>query len=169
MESSTKLRLAVAGAALTGCAVGAVAFGPSFAWALQDDDGSTTTTTAPAEDETASADCGPGGRFGLRPGFEAAAEAIGIEVDALREALQGGQTIAEVAEANGVAVDDVIAAMVADAQERLAQAVTDGRITQEQADERSADLEQRITDLVNGELPFPGPGHRGPRPDAEPD
>jgi hypothetical protein len=160
MESSTRFRLAVAGAALTGCAVGAVAFGPSSAWALQDDDGSgSTTTTVPAEDgsTTAPERCGPGGRFGPRPGFEAAAEAIGIEVDALREALQGGQTIAEVAEANGVAGDDVVAAMVADAEERLAQAVADGRITQEQADERTADLESRITALVNGELPLRHP------------
>jgi hypothetical protein len=183
MESPTRFRLAVASAALAGCAVGGVAFGPAFAGA-QDDTTSTTTaeeqsettdtttaddgTTDDSTDGTADGttdgeDCGPGqsgpgGHFGPRPSFEAAAEAIGIEVEDLRTALADGQTIAEVAEANGVAVEDVIAAMVAEAQEHLAEAVADGRIEQDRADEIGADLEARITDLVNGELELRGPG-----------
>ena len=168
MEKMTRFRLGVAAAALTGCAFGAVALGPVLAGAQES--GDDTTTTVPSEDgatdETAAReDCGPGGRHpALRAGFEAAAEAIGIEPSALRDALQDGQTIAEVAEANGVDPADVIAAMVADAQERIAQAVTDGHITQEEADERLADLEQRMTDIVNGEIELrpggPGRGHR---------
>lgn len=173
MEMTNRFRLGVAAAALTGCAFGAVALGPVFAGAQEPSDDTTTTAPAddsdsttppsdeaPAPDGEAPEDCGPGGaRFpGLRGGFDAAAEAIGVEPSALRDALADGQTIAEVAEANGVAVDDVIAAMVADAQEHLAEAVTDGRLTQEEADERSADLEERITDVVNGELPIGQPG-----------
>lgn len=182
MRHSTRFRLAVAGAALTGCAVGGVAFGPTLAGALQDDsstttvvDESTETTEVPesttddstTDESTGDAeDCGPGGRGpgGRGPGFEAAAEAIGIEVEDLREALMGGETIAEVAEANGVAVADVVAAMVAEAQEHLAEGVEEGRITQERADEMAAELEERITDLVNGELPARGqhgPGFPG--------
>ena len=185
MEKLSRFRMGVAAAALTGCAFGAVALGPVFAGAQES--GDDTTTTVPADDTAPDAaapdevpageDCGPGGRFpGLRGGFEAAAEAIGIEPSALRDALQDGQTIAEVAEANGVDPADVIAAMVADAQERIAAAVTEGRITQEEADERLADLEQRMTDIVNGDAEFPhgpgGPGGhrpRGERPDAPAD
>ncbi|NIR37390.1 MAG: hypothetical protein GWO22_15820, partial [Actinobacteria bacterium] len=51
------------------------------------------------------------------------------------------------------------------AEERIQEAVENGRITQEQADEKLADLEQRITDRVNGEAPERGPrgfGRRGP-------
>jgi len=48
-----------------------------------------------------------------------------------------------------VAVNTLIDALVAAAQERITQAVTDGDLTQEQADERLADLQTRITDRVN--------------------
>jgi hypothetical protein len=48
-----------------------------------------------------------------------------------------------------VAVNTLIDALVAAAQERITQAVTDGDLTQEQADERLADLQTRITDPVN--------------------
>ena len=41
----------------------------------------------------------------------------------------------------------------------------DGDLTAEEGEERKADLVERITDLVNGELRQRGPGHgpRGPR------
>jgi hypothetical protein len=61
-----------------------------------------------------------------------AAEAIGITADELKTAIKGGQTIAQVAEANGKSVQSVIDALVAQA---------------------SADLTQRITDMVNGVRP----------------
>ena len=61
-----------------------------------------------------------------------AAEAIGITADELKTAIEGGQTIAQVAEANGKSVQSVIDALVAQA---------------------SADLTQRITDMVNGVKP----------------
>jgi hypothetical protein len=62
----------------------------------------------------------------------AAADAIGITADELKTALQGGQTIAEVAEANGKSVQSVIDALVAQA---------------------TTDLTERITDMVNGVRP----------------
>ena len=90
-------------------------------------------------------------------------DVLGIEPAELREALAGGQTIAEVAEANGVPVDDVVAALVAEAQEHLDAAVADGHLTQEEADEKAADLTERITAMVSGELER-GSGHGwGPR------
>jgi len=162
MEQANKIRMAIAGAALTGCAVGAIALGPAFAGAQEDTDGTTTTTVVGDDGEVTVCEPGEGrghGR-GLRLGFDAAAEAIGIEPSALLEALRDGQTMAEVAEANGVAVADVVAAMVAEANEHLAEAVADGRITQEQADERAATLEERITERVNGEFEPRGPGGR---------
>ncbi len=101
-----------------------------------------------------------------RPGhgrhLEAAAEGIGIEPAALRDALEGGQTIAEVAQAHGVEVQAAVDALVADATERIDQAVADERFTQEEADQKKADLNERITAVVNGERPEGGPrGARG--------
>jgi hypothetical protein len=61
-----------------------------------------------------------------------AAEAIGITAEELKTAIEGGQTIAQVAEANGKSVQSVIDALVAQA---------------------TTDLTQRITDMVNGVKP----------------
>lgn len=112
---------------------------------------------------------GPGGRGGghHRGGsLTVVAEAIGIDADALKEALRSGQTIAEVAEANGVDVQVVVDAMVAGISEKLDEAVSSGRLTQEKADERKAEAPERATDRVNGEGPERGsrrgPGSGGP-------
>ncbi|MCU0267988.1 MAG: hypothetical protein MUF83_05005 [Acidimicrobiales bacterium] len=99
---------------------------------------------------------GPG-RHGGRP-FEVAATAIGIDVDDLRAAVEGGQTIAEVAQANGVDPQVVIDALVADLTDHVNQEVADGRHTQAEADTILADAADRASDLVNGELPAPPAG-----------
>lgn len=96
---------------------------------------------------------GERGRRGHRGGgcnLEAAAEAIGIDETELRDALDGGESIADVAEANGVSVDAVIDALVEDKAEQIAEKVESGRITQDEADQKLADAEDKITDRVNG-------------------
>ena len=128
------------------------------------DDG--TLTQAQADAVAAALDAakpamGPGGPGGRGPGLSAAATAIGVSADDLHTALQSGQTIAEVAAAHGVDTQVVIDAIVTDMQSHLADAVADGRITQAQADERSANAAQRATDLVNGALPAPPAGGQG--------
>lgn len=105
---------------------------------------------------------GHGPRF-LGARLDAAAEAIGITADELRTALEDGSTITEVAEANGVDVQTVIDALVAEATARIDAAVDDGSLDAERADELKANLVERITAHVNGE----GPLH-GPRPGAPP-
>lgn len=91
-------------------------------------------------------------------GLEAAAGALGMSADELRSALREGQTVAEVAEAQGVEVQAVIDAMVAEVAEHLAEKVESGDRTQEEADEILERATARITDLVsNGR---PGPGER---------
>lgn len=101
---------------------------------------------------------GPGGR-GLGAGLDAAATAIGITGAELRTQLAAGKTLAQVAEANGVAKADLVAALVKAAETRLAQAVTDGTLTQAEADERKATLTDRITEAVDTVRPWRGP-HR---------
>lgn len=95
---------------------------------------------------------GPGGRHGHGgPGkhLAAAAEVIGTTVEELRTALEGGQSLAQVAEGNGVSRDDLVAGLVARAREHLAGHVEDGDVTQEQADERLARLSERVEELVD--------------------
>jgi hypothetical protein len=103
---------------------------------------------------------GPMGR-GRGPGLSVAAEAIGIEESELLTALRDGQTIADVARSKNVDVQTVIDAIVAEMNSHLDQAVTDGKLTEEQANERKANAAERATDLVNGELPAGGPGGPG--------
>ena len=106
---------------------------------------------------------GKGGHHGA--GLDAAATALGLSAEDLRAALQGGQTIAQVAEANGVDVQTVIDAMVAEEKAELDARVTSGAITQEEADQHLTRDTERITDMVNNGMPTKG--DRGPRaPDS---
>jgi hypothetical protein len=101
------------------------------------------------------------GPFGLlgQDALDAAAKAIGISTSDLQSALRSGQSIAQVAKAHNVSVDKVIAAMMAPVTQRASEAVTNGRITQSQADKLTAAAKNAITAIVNGQRPaFRGPG-----------
>ncbi len=87
--------------------------------------------------------------------IDEAAEAIGIEPSELLFAIRDGRTIAEVAQRNGVDPSTVVDAIVADARDRLDQAVADGTLTQQEADGKAADVQARATAFVNGESPMP--------------
>ena len=50
-------------------------------------------------------------------------------------------------------------AIVASMEEHLATAADEGRLTQEEADERLAEAEERAEAIVDGEMPEGGPGH----------
>ena len=117
--------------------------------------------------ESADLGRGPGGHGG--PGgrgrdLSTAATALGLSEDELRTALEGGKTLAQVAEDEGVDVDTLIAALVKAETERINEAVTDGRLTQAEADERLADLEARVTERVNSTRPA---RPHGDRPDDD--
>jgi ribosomal protein L10 len=123
-----------------------------------------SSTTAPADGPR---DHGPGpGHRGPKADLKVAADAIGITPQELRTGLEAGKSIAAIAGEHNVDAQKVIDAMVADAKAHLAQAVTDGKLTQAEADQRSADLEARITKLVNSTPPARPDGgfKRGPRP-----
>lgn len=131
-------------------------------------DGTTTVPDALAATEGARPHHGPG--HGTGAGLSVAAEALGMTHDELHTALASGQSIAQVAESKGVALQKVVDALVADARARLAEAVTAGRLTQAQADEKGAELTERITAMVNRTGCGGGGGHHhgpgGPVPDA---
>ena len=82
--------------------------------------------------------------------------------------LESGKTLAQVATAQGKTVDGLIAALKADAKQKLDDAVKAGRLTQAQENQILADLDQRITGFVNGTLQHHGRGFEG-RPGGFPD
>jgi hypothetical protein len=102
---------------------------------------------------------GPGHHGG--PGLAAAAKAIGISEADLGTAVRSGKTVADVARAKGVDVKTVIDAIVTDMNSHLADAVSNGRLTQAQADAMKSKAAERATDLVNGTLPPRGDGGPG--------
>jgi hypothetical protein len=106
---------------------------------------------------------GGGGR-GLRA-LAATAEFLDLTAEEMQDALTEYDTLADLAAANGSSGDELIAYLITQVEEHLAQAVADGRITQDEADEKLADAEDHITELVNGEIPEPGdhPMRRGGR------
>jgi hypothetical protein len=86
--------------------------------------------------------------------MSAAADYLGLTIPALIEKLSSGQSLADVAKAQGKSVDGLKKAMVADAKERLDKAVENGMLTEAQAKEALSDIQARIDDLVNGSLRF---------------
>ena len=104
------------------------------------------------------------------PGLEAAAKALNLTEDELEGKLEDGTTtIAQVAAAQGVDVQAVIDAMVADATTHIDQRVNDGDITEAKATEIKSNLKDRITKLVNEGPPARDAGGPtgGPPPDAD--
>lgn len=96
------------------------------------------------------------GRHGDHMGDRRGAGMIGVVVDTLgitfedlRTAVAGGQTLAEIAAANGSSGEELIAALVERLEIRLADHVADGELTDAEAAERLADATARITEFVN--------------------
>ena len=117
-------------------------------------------------------DHGPGfGHGDGHPGrggdeLRAAAEYLGISESALGTDLASGKTLAQIADAtSGKSKDGLIAALVADEKTEIAGKVKSGELTQAQADQITATLTQRFTDMANGTFPDRH-GHDGPPPGA---
>src|SRR4051812_42490624 len=112
-------------------------------------------------------DVGPRGGFGhggFRAhvefgGLDAAATYLGVTEEQLRTELAGGKSLADVAKAKGKPVDGLVDALVADANKKIAAAVTAGRLSKADADRLTASLKEHVTALVNGAVgPRGGPG-----------
>lgn len=135
------------------------------AFAQESDDAPETETPSPESEAPEGAPAPEEGPrcHGGGHAAETAAEVIGIEPDALREQLESGASIAEVAEANDVDPQTVVDALVADMNERIEQGLEDGRLTEEEAAEKQADAAERAEELVNR------PGDERPeRPEGAP-
>lgn len=85
---------------------------------------------------------------------------LGLTQEELHAAKDAGQSLADVAAAQGVDLQVLIDALVADFQETIQERLDAGFIDAERADELTANAEERITARINGERPE---GKRGPR------
>jgi polyhydroxyalkanoate synthesis regulator phasin len=88
------------------------------------------------------------GRDGRLP-MEAAAAVLDMEPEELLSELQEDKTLAEVAEEQGMAVDEFTAAMLVEVRQELDALVAEGKLTEEQADTIYERVGENIDDIVN--------------------
>lgn len=95
------------------------------------------------------------------------ADVVGIPFDDIQAALEAGETtLADIAAEQGVDLDTLVDGLAAPAAADLADKVADGTLTQDEADERLADITERITEKVQsvpGDRPSGDRGDRGGR------
>jgi polyhydroxyalkanoate synthesis regulator phasin len=95
--------------------------------------------------------------------LETVAGVLGIDEATLRQRLAAGETLAQIA---GDKTQAVIDALTAEANAKIDEAVANGKMTQEQADQAKAKASEMITKFVNEGGPFKGIGKgfgRGPK------
>ncbi len=91
---------------------------------------------------------------------EATAEATGLAVEDVVAALQGGQSFADIASGAGVSLQAIVDVAVAQRAAALEEAVAGGRFTQEQADTMLASMAEHLLDQLNAEWTAGGMGKR---------
>jgi hypothetical protein len=102
-----------------------------------------------------------------------AADYLGLTQEQLRDRLNNGKTLAQIADEQNKSIAGLVDKLVDQKKARIEEAVTEGRLTRTQADEILAKLRGAVTDFVeNGRLHF-GYREEGPsfekRPPVHPD
>ena len=109
------------------------------------------------------------GHDGRLPGalgrpLESLADALGLELEELLQAFRNEQSIEELAESNGVPLDDIVEDLTQEAFDAIDEAVASGVIDRQQAEAAKERLSEAISSFVSGDG-FPlfdrkGPGFR---------
>lgn len=88
------------------------------------------------------------------------ADQTGLTQREVLQQLRDGKTLADVAKSKNIEPSAIVTATVASLTTQINQQVTNGRLTQEQADAQLKDLSQKLTDLMNAQNPLQGQGNR---------
>ncbi|MFC1987304.1 hypothetical protein ACFLVH_02005 [Chloroflexota bacterium] len=92
---------------------------------------------------------------------ETVSELLGLTPEALCELRQEGKSLADIAAEQGVTVDELVAAIVAEKTEAVQARVNDGTLTQEQADLMIQQMAERTELAVNRTTTGPAEGRMG--------
>ena len=106
-----------------------------------------------------------GGR-GKMASPETLAEVLGVDVETLRGEFAGGKSIADVAAEQGIELETVVDALIAEVESRLDEHVADGSLTEDEAADKLANAEAMISERVN-EVPKMGDRGHGFRRGAQ--
>jgi hypothetical protein len=101
---------------------------------------------------------GGGGDQRMGGGLDAAAQALGVSVDQLRQELAGGQTLTQVAQAHSVDPTTVANALKQAADARIDQDATAGRIPADQVATAKQRAAERVDQMMSQAGPQRGPG-----------
>ncbi len=120
------------------------------------DDQQRPSTTIPPEGDAQMNECGDN----IGRSLAIFVELTGLTRDQIRDGFRADppRTLVDLAVAEGVSQSELVAATVADTRLRLHEAVASGRISAQRADERLANLEANVIELVTT-IPF-GPSTR---------
>ena len=97
------------------------------------------------------------------------AELLGLSGEELHTSLSAGKSIADVAAEQGVALEDIENALIAQLSrhagmaQKFAEKVANGDLTQEEADARLEEAKTRISEHLNQTFDGDAPGRFGPR------
>lgn len=95
----------------------------------------------------------PGGRGGFFFGLDAAAGYLGLSESELRDQLDDGKSLADVAKARNKDVAGLETALKDAITKQLDEAVSDGKLTAERRTEILDDLDSRLDDVINQTRP----------------
>lgn len=99
---------------------------------------------------------------GFGHNLDAAATALNMMEDELKTELQAGKTIAAIADEKGISEDTLIAALETAINAEIDQAVTDGKLTADEAATKKEETAEQAQSIVNGEFMLKGDGsHHG--------
>ncbi|MCH8062098.1 MAG: hypothetical protein IH861_06315 [Chloroflexi bacterium] len=102
-----------------------------------------------------------GGGKGRAAVVETAGEELGMSRADLVDELRAGNSIAQVAENQGVDVNDIVSAILGKVSNGLNRAVENGRMTQEQADSRLGNISERVASAMERVPNFDGQRAKG--------
>jgi hypothetical protein len=123
--------------------------------------------TALAQDQVPQTDQGQGRHRRGRALIQQMSEATGLPTEAILGQLQGGLTPAEILSQQGVDPDTFIDSMLVDLQDHLSQAVSEGRIEQDRADQIYEKASEQLPLVMDRTFENAGPGQgqgNGQRP-----
>jgi len=116
-------------------------------------------------------DGGKGGGFlGAAKDLSAAATVFGLTEEELRAQLKDGKSLADLAKEKGIDAQKAVDALTTAIENRIADEVSAGKLTQDQANGQLEKIGEMVQKIVNGEAPGNG-RHRGgdQRPAAKAD
>ncbi len=119
-------------------------------------------TTEPAAAETASV-YGQGAGLGRVYGnmMDSVSKQLGMEPAELRTERQSGKSLSQIADSKGITEDKLVDTIVEQRKSQLDQSVSNGTISQEQAEYCQENMEQRVTESVERTTVGPRDGRGG--------